>query len=704
MFDDDVAAMHRMSVLVPTYYRSGSLVRCLAALAAQSRPAEQLVIVHRNGDDETAAVLAEWGARLPVDAVSIAEEGGVVAAMSAGLERCLGDIVAITDDDAAPQPDWLGSLEAHFEDASVAGVGGRDIIWQHGRAIPPTQSVVGKLQWFGRVIGNHHVGVGVERDVDLLKGVNCAYRRDVLEAIGFDTRLRGPGAQMYWELSLGLAVRRDGWRLVYDPSIVVDHFEAPRADAGRVAYVTTAGSDVVDAAYNQALLLLEHLASWHRLIYRLWAALVGSKDSPGAAQAVRLGLTHGVVGWTRWRSASRGRADAFRRRSADRPAKRRGSMPVRPRVTLVAHDVHDGGGMERAHAEVVRGLRGAFDLTVVSATLAEDLQPLVRWRRVKVPRRPFVLKFLAFFVRAGLEVRRADSELVHTLGAIIPNRTDVASVHFCHAGHRAANGGLAPAGAPPVQRLSATTARLAALLAERWCYRPSRVGTLAAVSDEVGREVAAHYPGVDVAVTPNGVDAARFHPQPDRRPATRADLGIGPAQYVVLFVGGDWDRKGLGLAVEAVAKARAEVPDLVLLVVGPGDRTRFAALADRVGVSDHVRFFGQRADTERFYRAADVFVLPSAYETFSMACFEAAVCGLPLVIPPLHGAGALVGADEAGIIVDREPASIAAALVDLASDPTRRAALGAEAHRRATPYTWEASVASVMDIYRSRLP
>lgn len=692
-----------ISVLIPTYYRPDSLTRCLAALASQSRPADQVVIVHRNGDDATASVLAEWSLRLPIDEVSIAEHGGVVAAMNAGLARCRGDVVAITDDDAAPRTEWLEMLEAYFADVSIGGVGGRDNIWQLGKPTPPTRAVVGKVQWFGRVIGNHHLGMGAERDVDVLKGVNCAYRREALEPIGFDSRLRGPGAQMYWELSLGLAVRRNGWRLVYDPTVLVDHFPARRADADRVGYETTSEHDITDAAYNQTLLLLEHLAPLQRLVYLLWVSLIGTNDSPGIVHAARLILAYGAGGLRQWQAANRGRADAYHRRSNRRSTERRSPVPSRPRVTLVAHDIHDGGGMERAHAELVRQLHRDFDLTVVSATLAEDLRPLVRWRQVKVPHRPFVLKFLAFFVRAGLEVRRADSELFHTLGAIIPNRTDVASVHFCHAGHRAANGGLAPVGAPPMQRLNATVARLAALLAERWSYRPGRVDTLAVVSDELGREVAAHYPGVDVAVTPNGVDAARFHPQPERRQAARAELGIGSEQYVALFVGGDWYHKGLGLAVEAVAKARAEVPDLVLLVVGLGDRARFAASANRVGVKDSVRFFGRRADPERFYQAADVFVLPSAYETFSIACFEAAACGLPLVIPPLSGAGALVGADEAGIIVDRDAASIAAALVRLAVDPRRRADLGAEAHRRAASYTWEASVAAVRDIYRARL-
>lgn len=299
------------TVLVPTYLRPKELSRCLAALEAQSRPATQVVVVFRTGDDATEGVLNEWSSRLPLAIVGV-NESGVVAAMNAGLVVTDASVVAITDDDAAPHRDWLARLEPYFDDPSVAGVGGRDVMWHDGAAQPAHKRAVGRVQWCGRVIGNHHLGVGDPRDVDVLKGVNCAYRREMLVAVGFDSRLRGPGAQVHWELSLGLTLRRSGCRLVYDPAILVDHFEAPRAEIGRVSDARTAGAALSDASYNETLSMLDHLGPGRRRAFFLWAELIGTRASPGVAQVVRLMPGCGLASFCRWRAALAGRADARR--------------------------------------------------------------------------------------------------------------------------------------------------------------------------------------------------------------------------------------------------------------------------------------------------------------------------------------------------------------------------------------------------------
>ncbi len=138
-------------------------------------------------------------------------------------------------------------------------------------------------------------------------------------------------------------------------------------------------------------------------------------------------------------------------------------------------------------------------------------------------------------------------------------------------------------------------------------------------------------------------------------------------------------------------------------VVGEGDQRRFERLSAQQGVANHVRFYGTRRDTERFYQAADIFVLPSAYETFSVVCFEAAACGLPLVIPPIAGAREIVGLEQGGLLIRRCVPSVTGALERLASDPALRSALGAEARQRVCDYTWERSVTSVTDLYRRLL-
>src|SRR5262245_59918316 len=99
--------MTPISVLVPTYRRPRDLARCLAVLRAQERLPDQVVIVTRDTDAETRASLADADlSPLHPTVVEVARPG-VVAAMNAGLAAATGAIVAITDDDAAPRPDWL---------------------------------------------------------------------------------------------------------------------------------------------------------------------------------------------------------------------------------------------------------------------------------------------------------------------------------------------------------------------------------------------------------------------------------------------------------------------------------------------------------------------------------------------------------------------------------------------------------------------
>jgi glycosyltransferase involved in cell wall biosynthesis/GT2 family glycosyltransferase len=367
----------------------------------------------------------------------------------------------------------------------------------------------------------------------------------------------------------------------------------------------------------------------------------------------------------------------------------------------VAHDVHDEGGMERVVAELVRRLHGDFDVVVVSSTLAPDLRGLVRWERVRVPPAPFPLKFAAFFARAGWRLRRLDADLVQTVGAIVPNRVDVAAVHFCHADYRRATGTLAPAEAAPLHRLNSTVSRALALAAERWCYRPSRTGVLSAVSTGVARATARHYPGVQVAVVPNGVDLERFRPDT----AARAELRQGTPERgtVAVFVGGDWDRKGLGVALRAIALLRDGGRAVGLWVVGEGDQERFGAEAERLGIADRVTFFGARRDVERWFQAADLFVLPTLYETFSLVAHEAAACGLPVVATRVHGIDDLAGDGEAGLLVERDATEVATAIARLSDDPGLRRRLGDEGRRRVAPLTWERCTDEARGVLEQRL-
>ena len=298
-----------ISVLIPTYRRPQDLCRCLATLGAQTRPADEVVIVVRDTDTETRHFLTDCPPALLGLRVVTVSEPGVLAAMTAGLAKTLGEIVALTDDDTAPFPDWLERIEAHFAaDPSVGGVGGRD--WQPVER--SSRKSVGIVQWHGRVIGNHHLGVGDARAVDVLKGANCAYRAEPLKRIGFETRLRGGGAQVHWEIALGLAMQQDGWKLIYDPAVALDHFPARRFDADQNLRGVFNADGVHDSAYNEALILLHYLTPTRRAVFLVWAFLMGTRAEPGLAQVPRLFLRRDPHLRQRAGATFRGRASALK--------------------------------------------------------------------------------------------------------------------------------------------------------------------------------------------------------------------------------------------------------------------------------------------------------------------------------------------------------------------------------------------------------
>ena len=325
------------------------------------------------------------------------------------------------------------------------------------------------------------------------------------------------------------------------------------------------------------------------------------------------------------------------------------------------------------------------------------------WRRIFVPRRPIPLKFISFFVFAGLRLARESFDLICTAGAIVPNRIDVASVHYCHAAVVRKVGIFGSADGALARRLNTGLQRTVSLAAERWSYRGTRAHALVAVSEGLAAELRRFFPSVPVTVVPNGVDNDRFCPAADARAHFRMERGVAEDDVVVLFVGGDWDRKGLAIAIEAVARAATAGHHLRLWVVGNGDRARYAAIARAAGVGESVTFFGPRPDTERFYRAADVFVLPSQYEALPLAALEALAAGLPIVATPVNGISEIFSEQQPGLIVDRTVAAFENALSTLQRDPEGRRRMGSVGRAFALQQTWQRSAEGTLELFRAIL-
>jgi cellulose synthase/poly-beta-1,6-N-acetylglucosamine synthase-like glycosyltransferase len=298
-----VSKAFRLSVVVPTYRRPADLERCLAALDAQARPADEIIVVARADDHATHAFL---GTRPPGPGthnlrVAPVTQPGVIAAYNRGLETACGEIVCFTDDDAAPHPDWTRRLgDAFAQDHTLGGIGGRDIVHERGSVLTGAAPNVGLLRWYGRPIGNHHIGSGPLRRVQVLKAVNMAFRRDAVQGVRFDERLLGSGAQVHCEMQFSLDVVSRAWKLMYDPTILVDHFPAPRGDEDqRYVFNRTA---FYNASYNLRLIMRDHLSPAGRVAFVFYATLIGTRADPGLGRALTLafGRTGPTVAMQQW--------------------------------------------------------------------------------------------------------------------------------------------------------------------------------------------------------------------------------------------------------------------------------------------------------------------------------------------------------------------------------------------------------------------
>lgn len=289
------------SVVVPSYRRPSALLACLNGLVTQSRPPDEIVVVLRDEDVESRERLAAWlsGHADAAQAFKLAlvSRPGQLPALNAGLAAATGEVVAFLDDDCVPQPQWLDRLLVHYADPCVGGVGGRDVVHCGNSTVEGQVSVVGKYQWFGRPIGNHHLQYAPGRPVavDLLKGANMSFRRDLLE--GFDEVLQLGAAQCN-DLDASLSVRRRGFLLIYDPHVVVDHYPSERYGEATRSYDVP--HMLFAEGHNWMYVVLKHASWWQVPVLLGYGFLVGHTRAYGLLRAAAGCLQVGPA-MTAWR-------------------------------------------------------------------------------------------------------------------------------------------------------------------------------------------------------------------------------------------------------------------------------------------------------------------------------------------------------------------------------------------------------------------
>ncbi|HUN78668.1 MAG TPA: glycosyltransferase [Solirubrobacteraceae bacterium] len=197
-----------------------------------------------------------------------------------------------------------------------------------------------------------------------------------------------------------------------------------------------------------------------------------------------------------------------------------------------------------------------------------------------------------------------------------------------------------------------------------------------------------------VARWDRGVDTGRFDP------GLRGELRL-PGELNVLYAGRITAEKGAELLADAFLDARRRDPRLHLVLAGGGPEEEL--VRERVG--EHATFLGwlEGIELARAYASADVFLFPSATDTFGQVILEAQASGLPVVAVAAGGPLSLIEHRVSGMLCAPRPDALAECVLELASSPLLRRRLGAVAQAGVRRRTWEGAMERLAGGYRDAI-
>ena len=153
-----------ISVIVPAYNSASSLPACLQALARQTLPPDEVIVVDDGSTDATVELARQAGAKVVVQAHS-----GPAAARNLGAKSAspTTDLILFTDSDCEPSPDWVRLLTQPFADERVMGVKGAYLTRQK--------------EWAARLVQQEYEAkysrMGHQATIDFIDTYSAAYRR-----------------------------------------------------------------------------------------------------------------------------------------------------------------------------------------------------------------------------------------------------------------------------------------------------------------------------------------------------------------------------------------------------------------------------------------------------------------------------------------------------------------------------------------------
>jgi UDP-glucose:(heptosyl)LPS alpha-1,3-glucosyltransferase len=252
--------------------------------------------------------------------------------------------------------------------------------------------------------------------------------------------------------------------------------------------------------------------------------------------------------------------------------------------------------------------------------------------------------------------------------------------------------------------IKSSLSNLIALFIEKRQFQKDNYKKIIAVSKRCKEEIKRNYgvPDEDIDVIYNGVDLKRFNPANKERyrKEIREKYNILDNEIVLLYIGSGFRRKGVEYLLKAISNLRSDTK-LRLLIVGRDENMQYyKKLVGKIKIEGKITFTGEQPKVERFYAAADIFILLSVYEPFSNACLEAMASGLPIIITRINGVSEIIENGKEGYIIENaeDIKQIKDAIIAL-FNKDKRIKMGYLAKELVSQFTIEKNTQEVIETY-----
>jgi UDP-glucose:(heptosyl)LPS alpha-1,3-glucosyltransferase len=245
------------------------------------------------------------------------------------------------------------------------------------------------------------------------------------------------------------------------------------------------------------------------------------------------------------------------------------------------------------------------------------------------------------------------------------------------------------------------------LQVEKWNYMRGRFKRIAAISELLKRDIMEGYPHLsdgDIEVIHNAVNWSEFRFDEEARRRIRQRYSVPEDHYVLLFMGREFERKGLEYVIKALPHIRNGL--VRLLIVGDAARRKYRTLAESAGVADLITWCGSTHTPGIFYSAADFFVFPTRMDAFGLVVLEAMCAGNIVITSRMAGAAELIEDGVNGFILrDRTSFIEIAEIIDrLIAAGDLRAAVRERAMETGRENSWKRIGDAYERLFSSLLP